>query len=87
MLRRVLGEDILLEIAPWPQPVAVEADPTQIEQVIMNLAINARDAMPDGGKLAIKTAIVVIDEAYCKERAEATPEDMPYSLSVIRGPE
>jgi two-component system cell cycle sensor histidine kinase/response regulator CckA len=55
MLRRLLGEDIELVIDPGGRIPLVSVDPVQIEQVIMNLAINARDAMPDGGKLVIKT--------------------------------
>jgi signal transduction histidine kinase/ActR/RegA family two-component response regulator len=56
MLARLLGEDIELCSLPSPEPAAVEADPGQIEQVVMNLAVNARDAMPDGGTLTIQTS-------------------------------
>jgi PAS domain S-box-containing protein len=56
MLGRVLGEDVELAFAPRAEPAIVEADPGQLEQVLMNLAINARDAMLDGGRLAIATA-------------------------------
>jgi signal transduction histidine kinase len=51
----------------------VKADPTQIEPVIMNLCINARDAMPDGGRLLIDTEMVELDESYCKFYPETTP--------------
>ncbi len=54
MLGRLLGEDVELAFAPAAHPMEVEADPGQLEQVLMNLAINARDAMPNGGRLAIE---------------------------------
>ena len=57
LLRRLLGEDIILIVRESPRPVRVKADPTQLEQVIMNLAVNARDAMPTGGRLTIEIAI------------------------------
>jgi PAS domain S-box-containing protein len=62
MLRRLVGEHIEVEIRTSPEPAVVKADPGQIEQVIVNLAINARDAMPDGGTLVIETAIDDEDE-------------------------
>ena len=64
LLRRVIGEDIVLHKnlrTPLPR---VNADPGQIEQVIMNLAVNARDAMPHGGRLTIETAVAELDEGY-----------------------
>jgi PAS domain S-box-containing protein len=64
MLRRLLREDIELITKLDPALDHVKADPTQIEQVIMNLAINARDAMPDGGKLIIETANTQIDQRF-----------------------
>src|ERR1051325_8029236 len=54
MLGRILGEDIVLQLNYWPQPVHVLADASMIEQVLLNLAVNARDAMPTGGQLAIR---------------------------------
>ena len=61
LLRRLLGEDILLIVLHAPTPVRVKADPTQLEQVIMNLAVNARDAMPTGGRLTIETSVGAAD--------------------------
>jgi PAS domain S-box-containing protein len=64
MLRRLLGEDIELAAVTSNTIGRVRADPGQVEQVLMNLAVNARDAMPDGGKLTIETANVELDESY-----------------------
>jgi two-component system, cell cycle sensor histidine kinase and response regulator CckA len=66
MLPRLLGEDIAVSLALEPALDCVKADPSQIEQVIMNLAVNARDAMPDGGKLKIRTANVEMDQTYTR---------------------
>ena len=66
MLRRLIKEDIELGINLSPNLGYVEVDPVQIEQIILNLALNARDAMPEGGKLVIKTENVTLDEAYCR---------------------
>jgi signal transduction histidine kinase len=73
MLRRLIGEDIEIVTVKgaglWP----VKADPGQVEQILMNLAINARDAMPQGGKFTIETANVTLDESYAVVRSEVHP--------------
>jgi PAS domain S-box-containing protein len=66
MLRRVLGEDIHLITALSPEIQCVKADPGQLEQILVNLAVNARDAMPEGGELLIQTEIVNLDESDAK---------------------
>src|SRR5262249_40933868 len=73
MLTRVIGEDIELEMRSAEDLGAVKADPGQIEQVIMNLAVNARDAMPKGGKLTIETANVSLDDNYARFHAPLKP--------------
>ena len=71
MLARVIGEDIRLTILPGNPQLRVKVDPTQLEQVIMNLVVNARDAMPDGGKLTLETSEIDIDDDYCSRNPEA----------------
>jgi PAS domain S-box-containing protein len=73
LLQRVLGEDIELATEPEPALGRVNADPGQIEQVIMNLAVNARDAMPQGGKFTLRTANVFLDEDYAVLRPGVRP--------------
>lgn len=75
MLRRLIGEDIDLEIVPSRGLPLVEVDVNQFEQVIINLSVNARDAMPEGGKLTIETASVHLDESYAKEHSGVVPGD------------
>ncbi|MGI5861049.1 MAG: PAS domain-containing protein [Myxococcales bacterium] len=73
MLRRLLGEDIQILVCLAEDLGSVEADPGQLEQVIMNLAVNARDAMPRGGKLTIETANVELDDAYARMHVAIKP--------------
>jgi len=73
MLRRLIGEDILVVTATAEALGSVKADPGQIEQVIMNLVVNARDAMPNGGKLTLETANVDLDADYAREHEGVRP--------------
>ncbi len=73
MLSRLIGENIDLIIRMSPDLHTVKADPSQIEQVIMNLAVNARDAMPEGGKLMIETRNVLLDDLYVSKHKEMSP--------------
>jgi len=68
MLPRLIGEDIKLSIFPGSHLGRVKADAVQLEQVVLNLAVNARDAMPKGGELTIETSSVVLDDAYIHQK-------------------
>jgi PAS domain S-box-containing protein len=81
LLRRLIGEDIELRTILGPGMGAVKVDPGQMEQVLMNLAVNARDAMPDGGQLTIETAQVDLDASYSFVQA-SLPPGMYAMLSV-----
>jgi CheY-like chemotaxis protein len=82
MLKRLIGEDIEFQTVLEPELWKVHADPGQIDQVIMNLAVNARDVMPQGGKLTIETANVDLDENYLREHGiEETPG--PYVILAV----
>ncbi len=78
MLLRVIPDDICLAFVPAPSLGSVKADLGQIEQVLMNLVVNARDAMPQGGKIEIETANVALDDAYRTTHQEVKPG--PYVL-------
>jgi CheY-like chemotaxis protein len=73
MLHRVIGEDIELAMRLQPDLGRVKADPGQLSQVLMNLAVNSRDAMPSGGKLVIETANVELDDTYGRQHLGARP--------------
>ncbi len=75
MLRRMVEENIEIKVHLQKNLPLAGADPSQLMQVIMNLVVNARDAMPDGGKIEIKTEKVSIDEQYCKHYTYAKPGD------------
>jgi PAS domain S-box-containing protein len=73
MLPRLIGEDVVVDIDLDPNLGRIKADQGQIEQVVMNLAVNARDAMPDGGRLQIETGNRELDDLYCSEHPGAKP--------------
>src|SRR3989442_1756808 len=81
MLTRLLGEDISLTASLAPALGAVKVDPGQLEQIIMNLAVNARDAMPRGGRLSIETGNVEMDESYVRGHPIAHPG--PYVMLAV----
>ncbi len=81
MVSRVIGENIELAFMPGARLGNVKADPSQIEQVVLNLVVNARDAMPQGGRLTIETASVELDENYTVQHAVVEPG--PYVMLTV----
>jgi PAS domain S-box-containing protein len=79
MLRRLLGDDVELSVIPSPKAACVKADPNQLEQVLMNLAVNARDAMPSGGQLFIRISSVAVNSPL-----DAAPDLPSGSYIVLR---
>ena len=73
LIRRLIGEDIELVTIPAPDLDLVKVDPCQVEQVLMNLVVNARDTMPEGGKVTIETNNVSLDAKHARQHAEASP--------------
>jgi PAS domain S-box-containing protein len=73
MLRRLIGEHIELRMGPGVATGCIKVDPGQLEQVLLNLAVNARDAMPEGGRLTVETDDVALDEAFARQHSGARP--------------
>jgi CheY-like chemotaxis protein len=81
VLKRTLGASITIKLAPSPELWPAFADPSQVQDAVVNMAINARDAMPAGGTLTIETANVTLDEDYIRENPEVKPGD--YALLAV----
>ena len=81
MLQRLIGEDIDLLLAPDPELGTVIADPGQVEQIVLNLVVNARDALPRGGKITMETGNFFLDEDYAQRHLEVTPG--PYAMLAV----
>jgi PAS domain S-box-containing protein len=82
MLRRLIGEDVELVITLDPSIDSIKADPGQLEQVIMNLAINARDAMPKGGRLLIETEMMVLESDYYHKHIPVQPAGEYVTIAI-----
>jgi len=81
MLDRLVGEDVKITFTPGEGPLSIIADPGQIEQVLLNLVVNARDAMPHGGKITLETSEAVLSEAAARTHHDARPG--PYVLLSV----
>ena len=82
MVRRLIGENIDLAWSPGPGPCTVKMDPAQLDQVLVNLCVNARDAIENVGKLAIETETVFIDERHCASQDDLAPGE--YAMLAVR---
>jgi CheY-like chemotaxis protein len=82
MLPRLLGEDVILTSAPQPGLWPIRIDPSQVDQILTNLCVNARKAIADVGTIAIETANVVIDDAFCAEHLTGVPGE--YVRLIVR---
>jgi two-component system cell cycle sensor histidine kinase/response regulator CckA len=82
LLKRTLGEDVILDVKLDPETGIVEADLGGVEQVLLNLAVNARDAMPQGGALLIQTRQITLDDAYCRTHVGVEPGS--YGMLMVR---
>jgi len=74
LLRRLIGEDIEMKTMVSAGLGTIKADPAQVEQVLMNLVVNARDAMPNGGRMIVETSNVDLDKTYASEHVTVKPE-------------
>jgi len=81
LLGRIIGEDVYFEINTGKEVGNIKADPSQVEQILMNLVINARDAIPEGGRINIETFNVVLDDAYTRSHEGIVPG--PYFMLAI----
>jgi len=73
MLRRLIGEDVSLVWEPGERIGSIQMDPSQIDQILVNLCVNARDAIGDTGRITIETAAVTLDERYCAGQPGSSP--------------
>jgi PAS domain S-box-containing protein len=80
-LARLIGEDVDLRFDPGPELCNVRIDPSQLSQILVNLAANARDAMPHGGTLRLRTENLTLDDAYCRGRVDCSPG--PYVMLLV----
>lgn len=81
LLRRLIGEDIILAVVTTPKPIPIKVDPGQLEQVIMNLVVNARDAMPTGGRLTIETSTCTSADSSSPQLARLSISDTGQGMS------
>src|SRR5262249_46650591 len=72
LLRPLMGDDVKILLPLGSTPAIVEADPSQLDQIVLNLAVNARDAMPSGGKLILETAVKLFDQAFAAQHPPMT---------------